>query len=230
MNKRTFIKLCSAAATSCVIRPLMLAWAAGNKLKNWAGNFEYGTERVYSPHSLDEMREFVRKQNRLKVLGTRHCFSKIADSTYQFLSLKTMGKVVELDAKARTVTVEAGMTYGHLCPYLDSKGWALHNLASLPHISIAGACSTATHGSRDKNGSLATAVSALEIVNAASDVVKLSRHSQRRFRSVASFFEPIGRWSHLKLINGTWELPLYLNNGGMRAKEALIKFPELGSR
>jgi xylitol oxidase len=52
VNKRTFIKLCSAAATSCVIRPLMLAWAAGNKLKNWAGNFEYGTERVYSPHSL----------------------------------------------------------------------------------------------------------------------------------------------------------------------------------
>jgi hypothetical protein len=73
------------------------------------------------------MREFVRKQNRLKVLGPRHCFSKIADSTYQFLSLKTMDKVVELDAKARTVTVEAGMTYGHLCPYLDSKGWALHN-------------------------------------------------------------------------------------------------------
>jgi xylitol oxidase len=153
----------------------VLAWAAGNKLKNWAGNLEYGTEQVYSARSLDDVRKFVRNQKRLKVLGTRHCFNKIADSTDQFLSLKTMDKVVELDAKARTVTVEAGMTYGQLCPYIDSKGWALHNLASLPHISIAGACSTATHGSGDKNGNLATAVSALEIVNAAGDVVKLSR-------------------------------------------------------
>ncbi len=78
---------------------------------------------------------------------------------------------------ARTVTVEAGVTYGQLGPYLDGKGFALHNLASLPHISIAGACSTATHGSGEKNGNLATAVSALELVTAAGDVVKLSRKS-----------------------------------------------------
>jgi xylitol oxidase len=85
-----------------------------------------------------------------------------------------MDKVVALDTEARTVTVEGGVTYGRLCPYLDSKGWALHNLASLPHISIAGACSTATHGSGEKNGNLATAVSGLEIVNAAGEVVQLS--------------------------------------------------------
>ena len=98
------------------------------------------------------------------MLGTRHCFNDIANSTDQFLSLKAMDKAVCLDPDARTVTVQGGMTYGQLCPYLDSKGWALHNLASLPHISIAGACSTATHGSGEKNGNLATAVSALEFV------------------------------------------------------------------
>jgi xylitol oxidase len=86
-----------------------------------------------------------------------------------------MDEVVALDPTARTVTVNAGMTYGQLCPYLHRKGFALHNLASLPHISIAGACSTATHGSGEKNGNLATAVSALEIVTAAGDIVKLSR-------------------------------------------------------
>ena len=80
-------------------------------------------------------------------------------------------------SRRRTVTVEAGITYGQLCPYLDRKGFALHNLASLPHISIAGACSTATHGSGEKNGNLATAVSALEFVTAAGDVMKLSRKS-----------------------------------------------------
>jgi xylitol oxidase len=93
--------------------------------------------------------------------------------------------VVALDANARTVTIDAGITYGQLCPYLDSKGFALHNLASLPHISIAGACSTATHGSGEKNGNLATAASALEMVTAAGDVVKLSRKSDgEAFRGV----------------------------------------------
>jgi alditol oxidase len=174
VNKRTFIKLLSATLASPVVSPL-LAWVSDGKLKNWAGNFEYSTERLYAANSVEQVQEFVRQQNRLKVLGTRHCFNKIADSTHQLLSLKTMDKVVAVDPQARIVTVEAGITYGHLCPYLDSKGFALHNLASLPHISIAGACSTATHGSGDKNGNLATAVSALEIVNAAGEVVKLSR-------------------------------------------------------
>lgn len=174
MNKRTFLKLSSALMAAPVVSPL-LAWASGEKLKNWAGNLEYSTDRLYSANSLDEVREFVKKQSKLKILGTRHCFNDIADSTQRLLSLKPMDKVVALDPQAHTVTVDAGMSYGQLCPYLHSKGFALHNLASLPHISIAGACSTATHGSGEKNGNLATAVSALEIVNAAGDLVKLSR-------------------------------------------------------
>jgi alditol oxidase len=152
-----------------------LVWALGEKLKNWAGNFEYSTERLYSANSLQEVRDFVGKQARLKVLGTRHCFNRIADSTDYLLSLKAIDEVVTLDPHARTVTIEAGMTYGQLCPYLDGKGFALHNLASLPHISVAGACSTATHGSGDRNGNLATAASALEFVTASGEVVKLSR-------------------------------------------------------
>ena len=174
MNKRTFIKLSSAMAASPVISPLF-AWMSGDKLKNWAGNFEYGTERLYSANSLEQVRQFVKKQSKLKVLGTRHCFNNIADSTHNLLSLKSMDQVVGLDAEARTVTVAAGMNYGQLCPHLHSKGFALHNLASLPHISIAGSCSTATHGSGVKNGNLATAVSGLEIVTAAGEVVRLSR-------------------------------------------------------
>jgi alditol oxidase len=174
VNKRTFIKLCSAALTSPLVSPL-LSWASGDKLKNWAGNIEYSTDQLYSARSLDQLREFVRKQTHLKVLGTRHCFNKIADSRDGFLSLKEMDQVVALDREARTVTVEAGTTYGQLCPYLDSKGWALHNLASLPHISVAGACSTATHGSGEENGNLSSAVSALAIINAAGEEVKLSR-------------------------------------------------------
>jgi alditol oxidase len=174
MNKRTFIKLFSAVMASPAVSPL-LTWTAKDKLKNWAGNLEYSTDRLYTANSLEQVRSCVRKRSKLKVLGTRHCFNNIADSTDNFLSLKSMDKVVALEPEARTVTVDAGMTYGQLCPLLHSQGFALHNLASLPHISIAGACSTATHGSGEKNGNLATAVSALEIVTASGEVVKLSR-------------------------------------------------------
>jgi alditol oxidase len=174
MNKRSFLKLCSALAANQLFEPL-LAWASMEKLTNWAGNIEYGTENLYSAKSLQQVQEFIKKESQLKVLGTRHCFNKIADSTHQFISLKEMDQILVLDTASRTVTVDAAMTYGRLCPLLDAKGWALHNLASLPHISIAGACSTATHGSGEKNGNLATAVSGIEIVNAAGEVVQLSR-------------------------------------------------------
>jgi xylitol oxidase len=174
MNKRTFLKACSAILTSRVLSPL-LTWSSGHKLTNWAGNIEYGTDKIYSAKSVKDVQDFVRNRNKLKVLGTRHCFNKIADTNAEFLSLKMMDQIIELDATAKTATIESGLSYGQLCPYLDGKGWALHNLASLPHISVAGACSTATHGSGEKNGNLATAVSALEMVNANGDVVKLSR-------------------------------------------------------
>jgi len=174
MNKRTFIRFFAGIIASPIVAPL-LAWASKEKLKNWAGNLEYSTDRLYSATSLEQVRSYVTKQSKLKVLGTRHCFNNIADSTNNFLSLKSMDSIVALDPEARTVTVNAGMTYGQLCPLLHSKGFALHNLASLPHISIAGACSTATHGSGEKNGNLATAVSGLEIVTAGGEVVKLSR-------------------------------------------------------
>jgi alditol oxidase len=174
MNKRTFIKLFAASlASPWGMR--MLAWAGQDKLKNWAGNLEYGTDRLYASTSLQQVQDYVKKENRLKVLGTRHCFNNIADSKDGFLSLKPIDQVIAIEPAKRTVTVGGGITYGQLCPYLDSKGFALHNLASLPHISVAGACSTATHGSGEKNGNLATAVSGLELVTADGTIVNLSR-------------------------------------------------------
>ena len=83
-----------------------------------------------------------------------------------------------LDHGRRTVTVEAGVRYGQLARWLHGEGYALHNLASLPHISVAGACATATHGSGDRHGNLATAVSGLEMVTATGDLVVLSREEQ----------------------------------------------------
>ena len=163
----------SAVAASPTLARLF-AWTEKQKLTNWAGNLTYSTDRVQDAVSVQQVRSFIRSQNKLKVLGTRHCFNSIADSRDYLLSMKPLHEVVAIDAEARTVTVDAGITYGQLGPYLDGKGYALHNLASLPHISVAGACTTATHGSGEKNGNLSTAVAGLELVTAAGDVVKLS--------------------------------------------------------
>ena len=178
MNKRTFIRLLAGILASPPVMRL-LDWAGQEKLRNWAGNLEYSTDRVHTSTSLEQVQDYVKTENKLKVLGTRHCFNNIADSKDAFLSLKSMDQVIAIDTAKRTVTVGAGITYGQLCPYLDRNGFALHNLASLPHISVAGACTTATHGSGQKNGNLATAASGLEIVQADGKVVNLSRERDR---------------------------------------------------
>jgi xylitol oxidase len=179
-SRREFIGECatvvSTSAVSAIISRMPASATQDQPLLNWAGNYRYSTQRMTSATSLAQVQEFVRKHERCKVLGTRHCFNGIADSADNFLSLREMNQVVELDRAARRVTVESGMSYGQLCPYLDQQGFALHNLASLPHISIAGACATATHGSGPKNGNLSTAVSGLEIVTASGDVLPIARN------------------------------------------------------
>jgi xylitol oxidase len=174
MNKRSFIKL-SLAMIAGRAMPIALAGQTSDRLKNWAGNLEYGTDRLYSATSLGQVRDYVRSQRNVKVLGTRHCFNNIADTAHNLPSLRPLDEVVELNSNARTVTTGAGITYGQLSPYLHNHGFALHNLASLPHISVAGACSTASHGSGDTNGNLSTAVSALEFVTASSELLEYSR-------------------------------------------------------
>ena len=144
---------------------------------NWAGNLKYSTDRVHYPTTLEEVQEVVKKYSNIKPLGSRHSFNTIADSTENQVSLKHLNKVVSLDKTAHTVIIEGGMRYGELAPYLQENGYALHNLASLPHISVVGACATATHGSGVNNTSLASAVSALEFVNAAGEIVSLSKET-----------------------------------------------------
>ncbi|HMI53660.1 MAG TPA: D-arabinono-1,4-lactone oxidase [Candidatus Saccharimonadales bacterium] len=174
MNKRSFIKLLSVMIAGRAM-PITFAHQTNDRLKNWAGNLEYGTDRLDSATSVGQVRDYVRSQRNVKVLGTRHCFNSIADSTHNLLSLRSLDEVVELNPKAGTVAVAAGITYGQLSPYLHAHGFALHNLASLPHISVAGACSTASHGSGERNGNLATAVSALEFVTASGELLEYSR-------------------------------------------------------
>ena len=179
--RRTSSFLCpptGLSGKSAILRP-----AKGHRLikrmteprRNWAGNYCYQARAVHRPVSIDEVRDLVRSHSRLKVLGTRHSFNGIADTTADHLSLERLNRIVSLDRENRTVTIEGGVRYGDLGPYLHREGWALHNLASLPHTSVAGAIATATHGSGDQLGNLATAVHSFEMVTADGNIATLTR-------------------------------------------------------
>lgn len=150
-------------------------WLTADPLKNWAGNITYSTSSVSYPASREEVQALVKKQAKLKGLGTRHCFNRIADSRDFLLSTRELNKVVALDTQSNTVTVEGGIKYGELAPYLHEKGYALPNLASLPHISVGGSITTGTHGSGVTNGNLATSVVGLELIDAKGEVHQLSK-------------------------------------------------------
>lgn len=146
-------------------------------MRNWAGNLEYGARRLHEPTSIEELQAVVRESSKLRALGSRHSFNEIADTTGNLVSLARLPRIVDIDPDARTVTVDGGIRYGELCQPLHDAGFAFHNLASLPHISVAGACATATHGSGNRNGCLATAVRAMEIVKADGEIARFSRGS-----------------------------------------------------
>jgi len=145
------------------------------RLTNWAGNHVYRAARLHEPESMAELQEIVRSAEKLRVLGSRHSFNDIADSPGDLVSLARLPRIAELDAAASSVTVDGSIRYGDLCQTLDAAGFALHNMASLPQISVAGACATATHGSGDRLGNLATAVSAMEIVTGSGEITRFSQ-------------------------------------------------------
>ena len=140
---------------------------------NWAGNVVFGAANLHHPTSIDEVRRIVAGSEQVRVLGSGHSFNPIADTVGDQISLARMPPSVHIDAARSTVTVGGGVRYGELAPQLHRAGYALHNLGSLPHICIAGATATGTHGSGVANGNLATAVRALEIVTGSGDVVTL---------------------------------------------------------
>lgn len=145
---------------------------------NWAGNHAYGAGRIHEPTSMDELAAIVGSAHEVRALGTRHSFTDIADGAELVSTARIPGEAV-IDDSLATVTVPAHWTYGAVGELLAGHGRALPNLASLPHISVAGAVATGTHGSGDALGSLATAVAGLELVTASGDTLHADRDDPR---------------------------------------------------
>ncbi|MFC8077866.1 D-arabinono-1,4-lactone oxidase [Streptomyces sp. NPDC057307] len=142
---------------------------------NWAGNIVFSADRVHRPATLDELRALVAGSSRVRALGSGHSFNRIADTDGALVSLTELPRTVDVDTAAGTVRVAGGVRYAELARKVHDRGLALHNMASLPHISVAGSVATGTHGSGDASGSLATAVRAVELVTADGDSLTLDR-------------------------------------------------------
>ncbi|SCG02260.1 xylitol oxidase [Streptomyces sp. MnatMP-M17] len=144
-------------------------------VRNWAGNITFNAARVHTPPSMERLREIVAGSSSVRVLGSGHSFNTIADTHGDLISVAGLPRTVEVDTTAATVTVGAGLRFAEFTGAVHRAGLALHNLGSLPHISVAGACATGTHGSGTGNGNLASAVRALELVTADGELLTLAR-------------------------------------------------------
>jgi len=142
---------------------------------NWADNYDFTAPRLHRPTSVEEVRRIVAGAAHVHAIGARHSFNSVADSAGDLIDLGRVPPAFAIDPDARTVTAGAGTTYGDLAVFLHESGWALPNTASLPHITLAGATATGTHGSGDAIGTLSSAVAALEIATATGDLVTVRR-------------------------------------------------------
>ena len=143
-------------------------------MKNWAGNLEYSATEVRRPTSVAGLAGTGGRLGRVKALGSRHSFNRVGDTDGVHVLMDALPQEIEL-ITGGTVRVSGGVSYGALCRTLDKSGFAIHNLASLPHISVAGAVQTGTHGSGVDNPSLAGAVERIELVRPSGEQVSLSR-------------------------------------------------------
>jgi alditol oxidase len=192
MDKRQFLKASGVFVAGSMLPRASTGEPEPAARTNWAGNYTYRAARLDDPRNVKQVQQIVKRRSAVKALGARHSFNAIADTTGDQISLKYFNQMA-IDPKSSTVSVGAGVSYGQLGPYLDLHGYALHNLASLPQISVAGACATATHGSGNKNRNLSAAVSAMEIVTADGKVVSLSRvRDGERFRGAVVHLGALG--------------------------------------
>lgn len=216
MKRKTFIKIGSTLMASTILSPTDgFSFDQQERLKNWAGNITYSTNNVFYPETIEAIQQLVKDHTKIKVLGTKHCFNRIADSSNNLISTSKLNKVLSLDTASNSVTVEAGIKYGELAPYLGNRGFALHNLASLPHISVGGSIATGTHGSGIRNGNLSSAVVGLEVVTVDGQVVNFSKElDAEKFNAVVVGLGAIGITTKVTLtVEPTYQLRQYVFTG-----------------
>jgi xylitol oxidase len=180
-------------------------------VRNWAGNVEFRAERVHRPPKVEHLRALVAGARRVRALGTGHSFNRIADTDADLVQTAGLPAEVEIDAAAGTATVAAGMRLAEISARLHAAGFALANLPSLPHISLAGTVATGTHGSGDGNQNLAAFVRAIRLVGPDGDVVEFARGASDDFPGAVVSLGALGVVTHLTVdVRPTFEVAQYV--------------------
>jgi alditol oxidase len=189
--------------------------ALSGRRANWAGNIVYRASELAKPADLAGLQAVVRDHPQVRAVGTGHSFNRIADTPGVLITLAGLPDEISIDAGRAAATVPGGITYQELAPRLTEAGWALPTLASLPHLTVAGACATATHGSGDGNGNLATQVSGMQLVTPDGELRTLDRHSDGdRFRGAVVGLGALGVVARLTLdLVPAFEVQQYVYQG-----------------
>ncbi len=166
---------------------------------NWSGTYDYRAARRERPGTVAELQQLVADAPAVKVAGSGHSFNGIADSeTGWQLDVSGLISTPEVDPETGTVTVSGGMKYGELVPALAASGRGLTNLASLPHITVAGSVATGTHGSGAGRPGLASAVQAVELLTADGELRWIDA-TDRHFDGVVVSLGALGVVTRLRL-------------------------------
>ncbi|WP_291048767.1 D-arabinono-1,4-lactone oxidase [Herbiconiux sp.] len=170
--------------------------------RNWAGNVAYRAERFARPSTLDALPDLISGSEKVRVVGSRHSFNDLADTEGVQVSLADvpvdLDADIEVDAAAGTARLPAWLRYGDIARPLTERGFALPSLASLPHISVAGAVATGTHGSGDRLGSLATQVVGIELIDGRGEP-RVIRRGEPDFDGAVVSLGALGIVTHLTL-------------------------------
>ncbi|MGI8610119.1 MAG: D-arabinono-1,4-lactone oxidase [Candidatus Dormibacteria bacterium] len=146
--------------------------------QNWAGNQSCVPVAVMQPISQDQIVALVQRASsegrRVKAYGAGHSFTDIACTDGYLVNLDRYDQVLNVDTTTHRIKVQAGISIARLGEELARHGLAQPNLGDIAYQSIAGAVSTATHGTGLKLGNIATQLCALTMVLADGRVVEFS--------------------------------------------------------
>jgi L-gulono-1,4-lactone dehydrogenase len=149
--------------------------------RNWAGDQQCVPASVERPASVDELQSVVSDASQrgveVRATASGHSFTDIACTDGVMVKLDRLNRVLEVDSERRLAKVEGGIVIRDLSAALYESGLALENLGDIDVQTISGAISTATHGTGQRFGNIASQVEAIELVTADGSLVQCSRES-----------------------------------------------------
>jgi len=150
--------------------------------RNWTGDQRCTPAAVHSPRSLAELREAVGRASQrglaVRAAGSGHSFTEAALTEGAMIRIEALNRVLDMDSESGLVRVEAGITLSALSAALWDRGLALENLGDIDRQTLAGAISTATHGTGARFRNLSAQVEALELVLADGSLLSVSSQGE----------------------------------------------------